>query len=438
MQEVTLRSHKIKKPIGAIQVVANVWLLERKISNALLGNATPQLLKKRRHKMSYTALCEQIGYNSGDRERIKKALRTLSSTKMFSIDNQRMFQEFNHISSPLIIWWADYFEYGYEDGLPELLHDPEIYALIDEATQAKFDTQYALYLYENCLPFKANAKFPWKTTMWDVAVFRDLMWVSGMKYYESYREFRRKIIEPAIKVVNAQSEILIEQLSEERKGRKVVGVQFLVTDNPKNVQLKLKGIETQADLLAALDQPAVKSCIDLGIWEGIAAIWFEAHWADYLLEKLAYVQAYKSAGKIKTTEAQLLTAAVKNDYKDEKITINLEKKEKREAARLLKETEWEESEKKMAEQRKQREESRQAVQTHLHSLPKEALQEEKLTFSEELWLDPDITPSECEWHLRDLFFDWIAEKEDLWNPFPALRANCQKEALVGKLSWGIK
>ena len=86
-----------------------------------------------------------------------------------------------------------------------------------------------------------------------------------MKYYESYREFRRKIIEPAIKVVNAQSEILIEQLPEERRGRKVVGVQFLVTDNPKNVQLKLKGIETQADLLAALDQPAVKSCIDLGI-----------------------------------------------------------------------------------------------------------------------------------------------------------------------------
>lgn len=54
--------------------------------------------------MSYTALCEQIGYNSGDRDRIKKALRTLSSTKMVSIDNKHMFQEFNHISAPLIIW----------------------------------------------------------------------------------------------------------------------------------------------------------------------------------------------------------------------------------------------------------------------------------------------------------------------------------------------
>ena len=220
--------------------------------------------------------------------------------------------------------------------------------------------------------------------MWDIEIFRDLMGVSGMKYYESYREFRRKIIEPALKVVNEQSEILIEQLPEERKGRKVVGVQFLVTDNPKNVQLKLNGIETQADLLAALEHPVVKSCIELGIGEGIAAIWFEAHGADYLMEKLAYVQAYKAAGKIKTTEAQLLTAAVKNDYKDEKLTIDLEKKEKREAARLLKEAEFQESEKKMAEQRQRREESRQAVQAHLDSLPKEALYGQKLAFSEEL------------------------------------------------------
>jgi len=104
MQEVILPSHKIKKPIGAVQVVANVGALERKISNTLLGNATPKLLKQRRFKMSYTALCEQIGYNSGDRERIKQALRTLHSTKMISIDHEKRFQEFNHISAPLIIW----------------------------------------------------------------------------------------------------------------------------------------------------------------------------------------------------------------------------------------------------------------------------------------------------------------------------------------------
>ena len=75
---------------------------------------------------------------------------------------------------------------------------------------------------------------------------------------------------------------------------------------------------------------------------------------------------------------------MKNDYKDEKLTIDLEKKEKREAARLLKEAEFQESEKKMAEQRQRREESRQAVQAHLDSLLKEALHGQQLAFSEEL------------------------------------------------------
>ena len=103
--------------------------------------------------------------------------------------------------------------------------------------------------------------------MWDIETFRELMGVSGMKYYESYRELRRKIIEPAIKVINEQSEIAIEQLDEKRKGRKVIGVQFRVTDNPNNKQLKLTGVETQADLLSSLEHPIVKSYIAIGIGE---------------------------------------------------------------------------------------------------------------------------------------------------------------------------
>ena len=125
------------------------------------------------------------------------------------------------------------------------------------------------------------------------------------------------------------------------------------------------------------------------------------------------MQSYKQQGKIKTTEAQLLTAAVNHDYKDEKLTIDLAKKEKREAARLIKESEWEQAEKEMEEQRKRREESRQAVQSHLDSLSKDALHDKKLAFIADLGLKPDQTLPEIESTHREPFFDWIAEQTNL-------------------------
>jgi len=35
---------------------------------------------------------------------------------------------------------------------------------------------------------------------------------------------------------------------------------------------------------------------------------------------------------------------------------------------------------------------------------------------------------------REAFHDWIAEKQDLGNPYPALRAKRQKQALIDSVS----
>ena len=66
----------------------------------------------------------------------------------------------NHISAPKIRWGADSFSYGYDHGLPELLYDPKTYALINQASEERFNSKYTLNLYENAVRYKARPGYP--------------------------------------------------------------------------------------------------------------------------------------------------------------------------------------------------------------------------------------------------------------------------------------
>ena len=103
------QNHMVKKHIATVHVEANLSFLERKMFNALLLNAYPNLLKKRRHKMRYSALCELIDYDSGDRKSIKNALKQLAVTQIEWIEHdeqgrESLWQVHNYLSSPKIKW----------------------------------------------------------------------------------------------------------------------------------------------------------------------------------------------------------------------------------------------------------------------------------------------------------------------------------------------
>ena len=247
--------------MGAILIEGRLSYLEQKVSNTLLGNAYPMLLKKDRFWMSWSALKAKIWYNSNDHDPLKKAILKLGQTSMICIDDDKVFQNFNHLNAPRIIWGEDWFEYGYDHGLPQLLHEPEIFALIDESTQAKFESKGVLLLYELILPFKKNAKYHGLTSVWTPEFLRLRLGLSD--FYKSFRELRRKALEKYIAVINKESEIFIEMLEPQRQGRKVVGIQFQVSDNPNNVQAKLPWIQSQTDLLEAMETAIVKEYVSV-------------------------------------------------------------------------------------------------------------------------------------------------------------------------------
>lgn len=398
----------VKKHIATVHVEANLSLLEEKMFNVLLENAYPKLLKQRSHTMRYTVLCELIGYSSGDRQSIKNALRKIAKTQIEWVGQNEEGKEitwkvYNYLSSAEVSWGGDSFTYGFDEKLAEKLYNPEVFAKISLISQRKFVSKYTLYLYENCARYRKNAKFQGLTPKWEVDLFRKFMGVANIKLYESFAELNRRIIKPAMKEINAVSDIYLT-LETIRAGRKVTGLQFLVEDNPNQSQMQIPGVEDQMDLKDASENPVVQKCVQLGVGDGIAIQWLKAYGEAYILEKIGLAEMQLNSGKIRTSVGGWLVRAVTDDYKDEAHQIGSAKKEKREQKRLHQEAEWEENERKAAAQREARVQTRSTVASYFSNLSIEERKQEQDGF----FLATGVSHEE-----KEAFHDWLAEKKNL-------------------------
>jgi hypothetical protein len=176
---------------------------------------------------------------------------------------------------------------------------------------------HALVLYENCYRYVDIAHTPW----WDVDVFRKLMSVDQMTSYKQFKLLNRAVIQPAMKEVNELSNIQLE-LETKRKGRSVTGLRFLIRPNP---QLSLIGMDSQDDIT---QMPAYQALLAEGISKTLARAWVLEHDEEYIFDKLDLVGSEAAKGKIKSSKAGFLKAAVEQDFHNE----NAAKKKTLEAA----------------------------------------------------------------------------------------------------------
>ena len=115
------------------------------------------------------------------------------------------------------------------------------------------------------------------------------MGTEGIELYDRYAELSRRVIKPAVKEINEKSDIHLTFLPD-KQGRKIVGVQFKVIDNPKNNQLKIPGTEEQKQTAEILKKPIVQQCIKLGASQGVACIWYKEYGEAYLSEKILFTE----------------------------------------------------------------------------------------------------------------------------------------------------
>lgn len=357
----SLRNNQIlKKHVAAIHIGAKLSLLQRKLVNALLYNAYDQLLTGQEHHISASVLCEMIGFDSKNIGYLKGALKGLMETVVeFDVleeDGERSWEAM--VLLPYAKIKGGTCTYRYERALAEKLYHPDVYSKINLSVLREMNSAHALVLYENCYRFEGIGHTAW----WDIEVFRKLMAVDMMPSYKPFKALNRNVIQPAMKEVNKLSNIQIE-METRMKGRTVTGLRFIVRPN---AQQSLVGMNTEDEIT---DQRAYKALMAEGVSKALARAWVLEYDEAYIFEKLNLASNEAARGKIKSSKAGFLRAAVEQNFHNENA-----QKQKRIDAALTAKAEREELERKLEAAKKSQREVEVVYRQSCAEMIEEALQ----------------------------------------------------------------
>jgi hypothetical protein len=223
------RTRQVRKCVEAVHITNNVSLVQRKLINALLLNAYYELpnLSISIHRIPVSQLVDLIGYDSHDIARIKDLLKGLTSTTIeWDILNEAGKREWG-VSTLLAS--ADIIDgvctYAYSPHLRAKLFNPQFYVLLDIDIVRRFHSCYALALYENCARFRKLGQTP----SFPVEAIRALLGARD-PYYEDYRKLNERVIQPALREVNAVTDLVLT-IEVKRQARRVAEVRFLIGEN---------------------------------------------------------------------------------------------------------------------------------------------------------------------------------------------------------------
>lgn len=316
----------LKKNVSTIHINARLTLTQRKLVNALLYNAYEELLSEDTHSIPVSLLSEMIGFDSRNQAHLRQAIRGLTETSVewdiLEDDGTSVWEVSSLLSSARIR--AGVCTYRYDKGLAEKLKHPDIYSKINLSVIRELRSSHALALYENCYRYVDIGHTAW----WDLDVFRKLMSVDGLASYQEYKILKRDLITPSMREINKLSNIQLE-METRRKGRSVTGLRFLVKHNK---QLSLVGMEEEDEISESRAYLALR---EQGISKTLARSWVLEFDEEYIFDKLDLASSQAASGKIKSSKAGFLKAAVEQDYHNEGAAKKkaLEAAQERKAAR---------------------------------------------------------------------------------------------------------
>lgn len=328
-----LLDRDLKKHVAAIHIDNRLSLLERKMANVLLLNAYPDLLTKESHRIRIKDLADMLGFDSNDRDCLKKALVNLMSTVLTWNIVDGKGNEALWRARPMLMaadiersWCI----YAYHKDLREKFFNPEIYSRINISIQKKFTSGYAFALYENCLRYRKTGSTGW----FALDVLRQLLGVGDNDYYADFRRLNSKVIKPSVKQVNKTSDIFLEAETKTEK-RRVVAVRFAIKENPQMSLFAARpDLAPPAEVannggekkdLDEEDEAVLNRMREFGLYEREVKKFLKDHDPAYINANLDIVADMQTRGVIKTTLRAAVLDALKTDYRPRKTDYEMKK-----------------------------------------------------------------------------------------------------------------
>lgn len=297
---------ELKKHAATIHCSNSLSLLQRKITNALLYHAYPELLLKEEHEITVKQLCKLIGYHGNNHAVIKEALKELLSTVLeWNIVNDKTGLEDWTASSILasVSLQGPLCYYAYSPRMKQLLHSPSMFGRIDLFIQSQFRSSYGLALYENCIRYRGLPFTKWI----EMTTFRKLMGVPADKY-PIFRDFKKRVLDKSIEEVNTYSDLVVEA-EIQREGRRVSKLRFALKERPKRTRI---GGKKAVKLLLSDGQTELRSrLIEAYQFSKLQAEQVLKEYSqEMILQKMQLIEKSKNykEGKIQNVTAYLMSA----------------------------------------------------------------------------------------------------------------------------------
>lgn len=329
MKPVRNTPYELKKHVGAVHVKGKLSLLQRKVNNVLLLNAYDELPDESvlEHTIDLRALASAAAFDSNDRQQLRDALEALVDAKIkwniLGPDDEEEWGVSTFLAQAVTRGGKCY--YAYAPGLRRRLFNPSIYARINLSVQERFTSAYSLALYENCVRFRRVGSTGW----FSLERWRDLLGV-GESQYEQFKYLKRSVLVPAIREVNAQSDIHVT-METRREKRSIVALKFAIREN-EQLQLELarqndsaaRELGTAAlpdlqSLAPAPDQllgPLQKRLKEFGLTDAQSLDLSTEFSAERVERNLAYVQHALDTGKHVRSVPAFTLDAIRSDYAD--------------------------------------------------------------------------------------------------------------------------
>jgi len=227
-----LEKKEVIKHSATIQISNRITLFQRKAWNVMLANAFNDLENKdiTQFEIPLSLLYSHLGYKYTDKkysEETKELLIPLMETVIgFNIlgkDKKPTGWEAATLLSYCRVE-DGVCVYEYSHGLRQKLTNPEIFARISLTIQAKFQSKYALALYELFVDYRKIGQTPWIT----LPNFRVLMGL-GEGEYSLFKHLNNDVIKIALAEVNEHSNLFIK-VEYQRRKRTVTALKFHIAE----------------------------------------------------------------------------------------------------------------------------------------------------------------------------------------------------------------
>ncbi len=241
---------KANDAIGLRVSEGRLSLLSRKLFNVMVFHAQDRRepgrdapidseVNRKYFWLPLSEIARDTAYDSNDTELLKRHLEELQNIRVHMEDGRQWTSERLVSSVKLLsplglgkrgapIW----FGYAFPPEVAQMVMNPTTYTKLDIYYQTLFRSGSSLALYEICRRYESNPSKLTYIAEWEHWYEQLTGEATGSSAPPEYKYFKRDTLKPAILEMSTLTDLTAE-LIEHKRGRKVIGLQFMVERRPQ-------------------------------------------------------------------------------------------------------------------------------------------------------------------------------------------------------------